>query len=385
VSKSRLYAPGPVEVPPQVLAALAEPVLHHRTPEFRALFSATGRQLAEIFQVPGDDVLVLTASGTAGLEAGLLATVPRAAKIIGVSAGKFGERWISMARAYGFEVIEVPFEWGSTADPEILRRVLEQHPDAAAVLTTHSETSTGVLHDVQALAAVTRSVLPDALFLVDAVTSLAAAELRPADWQLDVVVSGSQKGLNTPPGLAFVWLSERAWASDRNLLPSFYLNLRAERAKQRNGETACTPATSLVRALNVALELLLAEGLPAVWQRRRLLTDALLAGGKALGYTQFARRVSPAVAALRTPAGLSAPAVVQALARQGVRIAGGQDHTRDFLIRPSLLGHADTLDAVTLIAALEQASAAAGLAVEPGSGVKSVLQVLRDGQDLPRP
>jgi aspartate aminotransferase-like enzyme len=385
VSKSRLYAPGPVEVPPQVLAALAEPVLHHRTPEFRALFSATGRQLAEIFQVPGDDVLVLTASGTAGLEAGLLATVPRAAKIIGVSAGKFGERWITMARAYGFEVIEVPFEWGSTADPEILRRVLEQHPDAAAVLTTHSETSTGVLHDVQALAAVTRSVLPDALFLVDAVTSLAAAELRPADWQLDVVVSGSQKGLNTPPGLAFVWLSERAWASDRNLLPSFYLNLRAERAKQRNGETACTPATSLVRALNVALELLLAEGLPAVWQRRRLLTDALLAGGKALGYTQFARRVSPAVAALRTPAGLSAPAVVQALARQGVRIAGGQDHTRDFLIRPSLLGHADTLDAVTLIAALEQASAAAGLAVEPGNGVKSVLQLLQDSQDLPRP
>lgn len=376
VIKRRLYAPGPVEVPPQVLAALAEPVLHHRTPEFRQLFHTVRAQLAEAFLVP-DDVLVLTASGTAGLEAGLLATVPRGAKIIGITAGKFGERWIELARAYGYQVIEVPFGWGRAASVDPLLAALEQHRDAAAVLTTHSETSTGVLHDIEALASASRSVLPDALFLVDAVTSLAAAELRPVEWQLDLVVSGSQKGLHTPPGLAFAWLSERAWASDTNLNPSFYLNLRAERSKQQNGETACTPATSLVRALNAALELLLAEGMPAVWQRRQLLTAALLAGGTALGFTQFAERVSPAVAALRVPEGTSAPALVQALAARGVRIAGGQDHVREFLIRPSLLGYADALDAVTLVAALEQACSSVGLPVAAGSGVARTLEVLQ--------
>jgi aspartate aminotransferase-like enzyme len=365
-----------------VLAALAEPVLHHRTPEFRKLFKAVSAQLAEVFMVPGDEVLILTGSGTAGLEAGLLATLPRGAKVIAVTAGKFGERWSGIARTFGFTVIEVPFEWGRAADPAVLEGVLRQHPDARAVLTTHSETSTGVLHDLEALAAVTRSMLPDALLLVDAVTSLAAAELRPREWQLDLVVSGSQKGLQTPPGLAFVWLSERAWASDADLNPSYYLNLRSERSKQRDGETGSTPATSLVRALQAALELLLAEGLPQVWKRRQLLTDALLAGGTALGFSRFAERVSPAVAALRTPEGVHAPALVQALASQGLRIAGGQDHVRDYLIRPSLLGWADALDAVTLVAALEGASAGAGLAVTPGSGVAAALKVLQDGELL---
>ena len=210
--KPRLYAPGPVEVPPQVLEAVSRPVVHHRTPEFKELFLRTRQKLAEVACVPRDDVLILTASGTAGFEAGLLACVPKGAKVAGINAGKFGERWVKLARHYGFEVAELTLPWGQAADPEAVQAFLQAHPDVAAVLTAHSETSTGVLHDVQAIAAVVKETVPDALFLVDTVTSLGVSELRPKDWGLDGIFSGSQKGLMTPPGLAFAWLSERAWA-----------------------------------------------------------------------------------------------------------------------------------------------------------------------------
>lgn len=375
--KQRLFTPGPVEVPPAVLAALSGPVLHHRSPEFRALFRSAAAQLAELFLVPGEQVLLLTASGTAGLEAGLLSTVPAGKRVLVVNAGKFGERWLKLAQVYGYDVQELQFAWGSAADPAALHAALQAQPDTAAVLLTHSETSTGVLHDVAALASAARDAAPDALLLVDAVTSLAAVELRPREWQLDVVISGSQKGVMAPPGLAFVWLSERAWASDAGLNPSFYLNLRSERAQQQAGETAWTPATSLVAALDVALHLLLEEGPENIWQRRERLNGALLAGGQALGFTPFAERPSPAVAALRTPAGISAPQLVRSLAEQGMRIAGGQDQLREFLIRPSLLGHADEYDALIVLAGLEQASREAGLEASPGTGVSAALKFLK--------
>ncbi len=356
--RQRLYAPGPVEVPGEVLAALARPVLHHRTSEYREVAERVSERLADVFMVPGGEVITLSGSGTTAMEAAFVSTVPAGSKVIAINAGKFGERWVHIARSHGHEVVELVVEWGRAAQPEQLAALLEQHPDSAAVLATHSETSTGVLHDIEALSAAARELAPDALFIVDAVTSLASAELRPLEWRLDAVVSGSQKGLMTPPGLGFAWLSERAWRERPGLQAGFGLDLRRFRA----GKQPTTPATSLVVALDVALELLLNEGLQAVWARRERLTRLLVEGAAELGFSEFPERPTPAVAALRVPAGTDARAVVRAMAAQGVTIAGGQDRLAQTVVRPSLLGHADELDVAVVLAALSRAlpAAAAG-------------------------
>lgn len=374
--KTRLYAPGPVEVPPQVLEAGARPVIHHRTAAFKDLFLRTRERLAEVACVPSEDVLILAGSGTAGFEAGLLACVPKGAKVVGINAGKFGERWVKLARHYGYEVAELTLPWGKAADPETVRSFLADHTDAAAVMTTHSETSTGVLHDVQALAAVVRETVPDALFLVDTVTSLGVSEVRPNEWGLDGIFSGSQKGLMTPPGLAFAWLSERAWASDTDLNPTFYLDLRKERRQQREGQTAYTPAVSLVAGLEVALGMLLEEGLENVWSRRDTLNRAVLAGAAALGCTPYADRPSPAVAALYAPKGLAAPDIVKGFTARGMRIAGGQDDAKPVLFRPSVMGYADRYDALTIVAALGEILQGLGQDVSPAKGLGAALEVL---------
>ncbi len=374
--KPRLLAPGPVEVPPQVLAATARPIIHHRTTAFKELFLEVRKRLAEVACVPGDDVLVLAGSGTAAFEAGLLAAVPKGSKVIGVNAGKFGERWVKLVSHYGYEVVELRLEWGQVAPPEAVRDLLRIHSDAAALMITHSETSTGALHDVEALARVVREELPNALVIVDAVTSLGVAELRPRDWGLDVVVSGSQKGLMTPPGLAFAWLSERAWANTEGLNPSFYLDLRKERKQQREGQTAYTPAVSLVAGLNVALGMLLEEGMEAVWARRGRLNWAVLKGACALGCAPYAERTSPAVAALRAPQGVAAPDIVKGFAARGARIASGQGEAKGVLFRPSVMGHADAYDAVTVVAVLEDVLRELGREVPHGQGVSAALRVL---------
>ncbi len=382
--KQRLLAPGPVDVPPAVLEAMARPMMHHRTAPFKALFLQAREGLASLAMVPGDDVLILAGSGTAAVEAGVLATVPRGAKVLALHAGKFGARWLELTRAFGYQVAEVEAPWGKALAPEAVAEALRAHPDAAAVITTHSETSTGVLHDVAAIAATVRRNAPDALVLVDAVTSLAATELRPREWDLDGVFSGSQKALMLPPGLGFVWLSERAWARQEQLvgssqaMPSYYLDLGRERKQQRQGQTAFTPAVSLVAGLVVALDLLLEEGVEAVWQRRTHLNDALLAAGVAAGFEALAERPSPAAAALLTPVGIAAPDVVRHLAQQGITIAGGQDQLKPRLVRPSVVGYADRFDVVTLAAALEEAVRALGHRLAVGSATTAALRALQD-------
>lgn len=375
----RLYAPGPVAVPPAVLEALARPVVHHRTDDFRARFLRLRAALAEVFEAPGDDVMLLTGSGTTAFEAALIAAVPRGGHVLALRGGKFGDRWAAMARAFGYRVSEHDVPWGRTFDADGLRHRLASVGRPDAVTLVHSETSTGVLHDVAALAEAVRAHAPDALVLVDAVTSLAAAELRPRAWGLDAVVAGSQKGVMLPPGLGFAWLSERAWARGEDAgrrVPAYTLDLHRERPRQRAGDSGTTPATSLVVAADVALGLLLEEGLA----RRRAALDrrnrALLAAGAALGAEPFAERATPAVAAMTTPDGLAAPAVVRALAARGVRIAGGQDHLAPRLLRPSLLGHGDDHDAVVLAAALEGAWRDLGRAVPHGSAVSAAMAVL---------
>ena len=374
VFEERLLAPGPVPISPQVRAVLARPAMHHRTSEFRAAFVRARERLAHLFAVPGDDVALLSGAGTTAFEAAFLASVPPGATVVAAHAGKFGERWSLLAHRYGHRVVDVRAPWGEALDPAAVAAALRSTPAAAAVTVTHSETSTGVLHDLEAIAAAVRETAPDALLLVDAVTSLAASEVRPHAWGLDAVIAGSQKGVMLPPGLAFAWLSERAWsrlpeAASRH--PSFTLDLHDERLRQRQGDTAVTPAVPLVLALDLVAGELLDYGIEAWWTLKADLNAAVLAGLGALHCPAFAARPSPAVAAVRVPDGLTAPQVADALLASGVRVGGGQDHLAATTLRPSVLGHVDAFDALTIVAAFERALHALGADIEPGAGVAS--------------
>jgi aspartate aminotransferase-like enzyme len=216
---------------------------------------------------------------------------------------------------------------------------------------------------------------PNALLLVDCVTSLAVTEIRPNDWGLDGVFSGSQKGLMLPPGLGFAWLSERAWARSEPLNPSFYLDLHKERKAQAKGQTAYTPAVNLIYGLEVVLEMLLQEGLEAVWAQREKLNRAIVQAANTLGCKPYAERISPAVAALYAPEGVAAPDIVQGFAKRGMRIAGGQDHAKSVMFRPSVLGYADHYDAINVVAALEQVLKELGQKVTYGQAVAVAMQV----------
>jgi len=376
--KPRLLAPGPVEVPPAVLEALARPVTHHRAPAFREAFLRARERLATVFSVPGDDVLIVTGSGTAGFEAALVSAVPAGDRVLALHAGRFGERWAAMAESLGYQVEHLEAAPGAEFDLSEVAERLDATSQLAAVTLVQSETSTGALHDVRAVAELVRRVRPEALVLVDAVTSLACAELRPLEWGLDAVVSGSQKGVMTPPGLAFVWLSERAWQRSEGAgrAGSYYLDLRRERAKQAGGQTAFTPAVSLVAGLDVALGMLLDEGLENVWRRRAGLNAALLAAGGALGLRQFAARPSPAVAALVVPEGIGARAVLSAARARGATLAGGQGELAGTIIRPSLLGYADRYDAVAAAQLLEDALHDVDADTPQGVAVPAALRAL---------
>lgn len=376
--KPRLLAPGPVEVPPAVLEALARPVTHHRAPAFRETFLRARERLATVFSVPGDDVLIVTGSGTAGFEAALVSAVPAGDRVLALHAGRFGERWAAMAESLGYQVEHLEAAPGAEFDLSEVAERLDATSQLAAVTLVQSETSTGALHDVRAVAELVRRVRPEALVLVDAVTSLACAELRPLEWGLDAVVSGSQKGVMTPPGLAFVWLSERAWqrSGEAGRAGSYYLDLHRERAKQAGGQTAFTPAVSLVAGLDVALGMLLDEGLENVWRRRAGLNAALLAAGGALGLRQFAARPSPAVATLVVPEGIGARAVLSAARARGATLAGGQGELAGTIIRPSLLGYADRYDAVAAAQLLEDALHDVDADTPKGVAVPAALRAL---------
>lgn len=362
-----MYTPGPVEVPPEVLLAMARPVIHHRTPAFAALFDRVRRALAGTFLVPGE-VLVLAGSGTAAMEA-LAATCLREGDevVVGV-AGRFGERWLEIAARLRLRVHPVEEEWGRALDPGRLAEAVKAKPKARALLLTHSETSTGVLHDLEAI---TRELAGgEALVFADAVTSLGATELKPALWGVDGVVSGSQKALMCPPGLAFATLSERAWELARR--PggrAFYLDLAAEREAQADGATAFTPAVSLIHGLEAALALLHSEGLESSWNRHHRLTAALRAGLEAAGCQAISQRQGTACVAVKPPPGIAAGAVIAWLRDHGVTIAAGQGRLAGQILRVSLMGRHDDLDAITALAAIEAALRECGAAIPRGAAV----------------
>jgi serine---pyruvate transaminase len=372
--KRYLMAPGPTPVPPEVLAAGAQPVLHHRGPDFRELMKRCLLRLQEVARTR-NDVLVFTASGTGAFESAVVNLLSPGERVLVVTAGEFGDRWAALAGAYGADVHELRYAWGETPQPEDVRTRLDETGAGVAFLV-HSETSTGVVSDVAALAAAAREA--GALSVVDAVSSLGAVPVETDAWALDVVVAGSQKALMTPPGLSLTTVSPGAWERcARTTTPRFYFDWAKLRASLETGTTPFTPAVSLVVALDAALAMLLEEGLEAAFARHAALGRACREGAKAMGLELFSpdEERSAIVTAILTPAGVDAREVVLSLRdRFGITVAGAHGEMGPKMLRIGHIGYYDVFDITTALAALETVLVEHGADVERGVAVARALE-----------
>jgi aspartate aminotransferase-like enzyme len=376
--KQRLLTPGPTPVPEETLLEMARPVPYHRTPEFRQLLAEVTADLQYVFQTK-NPVLTLTSSGTGGLEAAVANCLPPGGKAICLIAGRFGERWRSICRALGVEVVGVTVPYGQAVQPEQLAQALRDHPDARAVCATLSETSTGVAHDIAAFGRLTAAT--PAVLLVDAISGLGAMECRTDEWHIDVCVTGSQKALMMPPGLAFVSVNDKAWQLiERNPNPrTFYFDLKKARAKLETSDTPYTPAHTLVRALKASLKRIRAEGIENLWARQARNAAAARAGFRALGLELFAARPADGVTVATMPAGIDSGAVLAKLEKQyGLKLANGQDHIKGKVIRLGHMGWIDQFDILAALSGVELVLCEMGHPVEPGSGVAAAQRVLAE-------
>ena len=356
-------------MPPEVLAAIGAPVVHHRSPDFRPVYERCLARLREVCRTESD-VLLFTASGTGAFESAVVNLVTPGEPHLVVSAGSFGERWAAMTSAYGADVDHLRYAWGETPDAEDVRARLSAR-EAKAVWIVQSETSTGVVADVQALAAAAREA--GALVVVDAVSSLGAVPCETDAWGLDVVVSGSQKALMTPPGLGIAAISEAAMER-RGATPRFYFDWERTRTAQRSLDAPFTPAVSLVAGLDVTLGLLLEEGLDAVFERHVRLGRAARAGVKAMGLELFSPDDdrSAVVTAVRVPE--AAEIIAGVRDRFGITLAGGQGELKGKILRIGHIGWFDVFDVATALAAIELVAAELGVDVERGVAVTAALE-----------
>jgi len=372
--KRYLMAPGPTPVPPEVLAANGAEVLHHRSPDFRELMLRTLDRLRQVCRTE-NDVLLFTASGSAAFESATVNLLSPGERVLAVMAGEFGERWAKLGDAYGVDVQELRYEWGETPQADDVRARLDE-TGAGVAFVVQSETSTGVVADVESIARACREA--GATIVVDAVSSLGAVPLETDAWGLDVVVAGSQKALMTPPGLSVVTVSRAAWArSERATLPRFYFDWKKMRTSLETGSTPFTPAVTIVAALDVALGILLEEGLEEAFARHAALGRACREGAKAMGLELFSpdEERSAVVTAILTPEGVDARELVLALRdRFGITVAGGHGELGSRMFRIGHIGYYDVLDITTALSAVEALLVERGADIERGAAVARALE-----------
>jgi serine---pyruvate transaminase len=375
-AKKYLFAPGPTPVPPQVLAAMAEPVVHHRAADFRVVYERCLGRLQQVFRTR-QDVLLFTSSGTGAMESAVANLCEPGDPVLVVSAGGFGERWQQIARAYGTDLDVLEYEWGETPQADDVAARLAEKP-AKVLLCQQSETSTGVVLDVRALAAAAREA--GALCVVDAISSLGAVPLEMDEWGVDVVLSGSQKALMTPPGLAMAAVSDAAWERVAGG-PRFYLDWRRTRDAQAKLDAPFTPAVSLIAGLDVALGMLLETGLEEAFAHHARLGRACREGVKAMGLELFSpdEERSAVVTAVRSPAGIDSDELLALLnSRYGITLAPGQGRLKGKAFRIGHIGWYDVFDITTALAATELALAELGADVERGVAVTRALEAFAE-------
>jgi aspartate aminotransferase-like enzyme len=375
IKKQRLLTPGPTPLYPPALHAMMGADMHHRTEDFRAVYRAV---LGDLKQVLGtaNDVLVVVASGTGAMEASVTNFFSPGDRAIVCSAGRFGERWTELAQTYALNPVVLQVPYGQAVSAASLEQALAANPDVKGVFLQASETSTGAMHDVRAMAeAVQRT---PAILVLDAITGFGTQPLDIDRWGLDVVIGGSQKAFMVPPGIAFMSVSEKAWARAENAtLPRYYFNLKKERKNAASGESAWTPNTALMLAMAEALKYIKTLGMDKLIDNAQHLARATREACRVLGLELFAPDCpSAAVTAIKAPAGLDSGVIVKEFrSRFGSIIANGQGAMKGRIFRIAHLGYFDFPDLFAMVAELELILKANGVAVELGSGVAAVQRV----------
>jgi aspartate aminotransferase-like enzyme len=376
--KYRLFTPGPTSVPEATLIELAKPVHHHRTGEFRALFNEIQSLLQYVFQTKSQ-VYTITGSGTAAAEAGIVNTLAPGQRALVITNGKFAERWSAVCTAFGIEHKDIKLEYGDHVSAEQISSELRAAKYDAVILV-HSETSTATVCNLEQIGRAVRTT-GETLLIVDGITSIGALPFKMDDWGVDVAITGSQKSLMLPPGLAYIGLSNRAWAAiEKNKARrSFYLDLAKYRKSIEDGDTPFTPANTLIEAQRVSLKMIQEETLEMVWKRTHLIAESFRQGVRALGFELFSKYPADSVSAVKYTAGITDKDFRNHLKnKHNIHLAGGQGSMEGKIFRVNHMGYTDAYDALAVIAAIEHALKALGKQVNFGAGVAATQKVLAE-------
>ncbi len=374
--RNRLFTPGPTSVPEQVLLEMAEPVIHHRTEEFIKIASETLEDLKYVFCTK-NDVFILASSGTGAMEAAVVNFLSTGDKVVVISGGKFGERFKEICAAYKLEVIPIELEWGKKLEAEKAREVLAANKGVKAVFGTLCETSTGTHFDIEKIGAVIAG-FEDTIFVVDAVSAMGAVPCLTDEWKIDIVVTGSQKALMLPPGLAFMSVSEKAWKKvETSNLPKYYFNLKKYKKALAKSDFPFTIPVSLVVGLRKSLAMIKNAGIEKVWEEHHKRAEATRQAFQAAGLKLLSESPSDAVTAVLLPEGVDGDKLVKSLrVKYGISVAGGQDHMKGKIVRISHLGWQDEFDVLTAITAVGVGLKQAGCSIDVEKGVSVVQDLL---------
>jgi aspartate aminotransferase-like enzyme len=379
IRKQRLLTPGPTPLYPPALHAMMASDVHHRTEEFRNIYKAALADLKEVYGT-SSDVLCFAASGTGAMDAAVSNLFSSGDKVIVATAGKFGERWVEIARAYGLDANVLKAEYGDVVTPDRIEAALKAEPATKGVFIQASETSTGAEHDVETIAGIVKKT--DAIFVVDAITGIGTMPLDIDGWGLDVLIGGSQKAFMIPPGLAFISVSPKAWKlADTAKLPHYYFSLKKEKKSADANDSSWTPATSLILALGESLKYIKKVSMPNLIENAQLLARGTREACQELGLEVFAKRPGSSVTAVKAPAGMDSKVIVKGFKQRfGAIIANGQGSMEGQIFRMAHLGYFDFADMFGIIAGLELILRANGHKVELGKGVAAVQRVYECAQ-----
>ena len=377
IKKYYLLSPGPTPIPDEVLSAAAEPIIHHRTPEFSKIFMDVSEGLKEVFQTE-QEVYVLTSSGSGAMETAVVNTLNAGDKVITLNGGKFGEHWGKICRAYGMDVREVILEWGEPFTKEQLAEELEANPDTKAVFTTLSETSSGTIYDIQGYGELLAD--SEAILVVDGISGVGATPCPMDEWKVDVLVAGSQKSFMIPPGLAYLAFSPKAWKCvETSTLPKFYFDAKECKKSLGKQTTPWTPAVSLIIQQKKALDIIRSIGLEKLFEHHRILGDAARAGVQAIGLELLSKSPGNILTAIKVPAGVDGVQLVKTMqGKYRAYIAGGQDPYKGKIFRIAHLGYMGGFDVITALTALEMTLDELGFEFDHGKSIQAAEAVLKE-------